>query len=47
MTRGKTIYFGPAAKALDMFTKAGLPPPAGRSVCDHYLHVINEDFVSM
>ncbi len=40
------IYFGPASDALAMFTKAGLPCPATRSASDHYLHVINEDFVS-
>eukprot|EP00983_Pelagomonas_calceolata_P071834 1151430-Pelagomonas_calceolata.AAC.2 len=29
-----------------MFNAAGLPCPNARSPSDHYLHVINEDFVS-
>ncbi|KAF5841257.1 P-loop containing nucleoside triphosphate hydrolase protein [Dunaliella salina] len=44
LTRGSTIYFGPAGEALSMFNAAGLPCPNARSPSDHYLHVINEDF---
>uniref|UniRef100_A0A7S3R9H3 ABC transporter domain-containing protein n=1 Tax=Dunaliella tertiolecta TaxID=3047 RepID=A0A7S3R9H3_DUNTE len=44
LTRGSTIYFGPAGEALNMFNAAGLPCPNARSPSDHYLHVINEDF---
>mmetsp|Transcript_30928 Transcript_30928/g.80622 ORF Transcript_30928/g.80622 Transcript_30928/m.80622 type:complete len:634 (+) Transcript_30928:180-2081(+) len=44
LTRGSTIYFGPACDAIHAFTAAGLPCPPARSASDHYLHVINEDF---
>ncbi|KAF5826796.1 ABC-2 type transporter-domain-containing protein [Dunaliella salina] len=44
LTRGSTIYFGPAGEALNMFSAAGLPCPNTRSPSDHFLHVINEDF---
>lgn len=40
------VYFGDAAKALSLFEEAGVPCPPLRNPTDHFLHVINTDFVA-
>ena len=44
LAEGATVYFGPAAAAIDLFGAAGFPAPRSRSASDHLLHTINKDF---
>ena len=44
LAEGSTVYFGPAASAVDLFAAAGFPAPRSRSASDHLLHTINKDF---
>ncbi|XP_047068481.1 ABC transporter G family member 1-like [Lolium rigidum] len=44
MANGKTVYFGPAAKAIEFFDSNGFPCPMRRNPSDHFLRMINTDF---
>ncbi|PIA52062.1 hypothetical protein AQUCO_01000147v1 [Aquilegia coerulea] len=44
LSAGKTIYFGPASAANELFTLTGFPCPTMRNPSDHFLRTINKDF---
>ncbi|XP_047070942.1 ABC transporter G family member 1-like [Lolium rigidum] len=44
MANGRTVYFGPSAKAIEFFDSNGFPCPMRRNPSDHFLRMINTDF---
>ncbi|KAJ0041366.1 hypothetical protein Pint_27609 [Pistacia integerrima] len=44
LSSGRTVYFGPVAKAEQFFASSGFPCPSFRNPSDHYLRTINKDF---
>ncbi|XP_060676119.1 ABC transporter G family member 1-like isoform X4 [Ziziphus jujuba] len=44
LSSGKTVYFGPAARANEFFTLCGFPCPTLQNPSDHFLKTINKDF---
>ncbi|KAL4196316.1 hypothetical protein AMTRI_Chr04g182540 [Amborella trichopoda] len=44
LSGGKTLHFGRASEANDVFTLNGFPCPSLRNPSDHFLHTINTDF---
>ncbi|KAJ3692961.1 hypothetical protein LUZ60_012056 [Juncus effusus] len=44
LSGGKTVFFGKASEAHELFVQAGFPCPARRSPSDHFLRCINSDF---
>ncbi|XP_057514507.1 ABC transporter G family member 11-like [Actinidia eriantha] len=44
LSGGKTVYFGLASEAYELFAQAGFPCPALRNPSDHFLRCINADF---
>ncbi|PIA52063.1 hypothetical protein AQUCO_01000148v1 [Aquilegia coerulea] len=44
LSAGKTVYFGPASAANELFTLNGFPCPTMRNPSDHFLRTINKDF---
>lgn len=47
LSGGRTIYFGEAARAHELFAQAGFPCPARRNPADHFLRCVNSDFDSV
>uniref|UniRef100_A0ACD5Z021 Uncharacterized protein n=1 Tax=Avena sativa TaxID=4498 RepID=A0ACD5Z021_AVESA len=44
LAKGRTVYFGPASKAIEFFDSNGFPCPMRRNPSDHFLRMINTDF---
>ncbi|XP_048554704.1 ABC transporter G family member 1-like isoform X1 [Triticum urartu] len=44
LANGKTVYFGPASKAMEFFDANGFPCPLRMNPSDHFLRMINIDF---
>ncbi|XP_021753225.1 ABC transporter G family member 11-like [Chenopodium quinoa] len=44
LSSGKTVYFGPAAEAVEFFSANGFPCPTFQNPSDHFLQMINKDF---
>ena len=41
LSEGRTVYFGAAGHAVELFRSAGLSPPPGQAHSDFFLHAIN------
>ncbi|KQJ81649.1 hypothetical protein BRADI_5g02030v3 [Brachypodium distachyon] len=44
LAKGRTVYFGPASKAIEFFDDNGFPCPLRMNPSDHFLRMINTDF---
>ncbi|XP_033514287.1 ABC transporter G family member 1-like [Nicotiana tomentosiformis] len=44
MSSGRTVYFGPASAAIELFGTNGFPCPTLQNPSDHFLKTINKDF---
>ncbi|KAI5008881.1 hypothetical protein ZWY2020_009929 [Hordeum vulgare] len=44
LANGRTVYFGPASKAMEFFDANGFPCPLRMNPSDHFLRMINLDF---
>ncbi|CAM0907694.1 unnamed protein product [Alopecurus aequalis] len=44
LAKGRTVYFGPASKAIEFFDSNGFPCPMRMNPSDHFLRMINTDF---
>ncbi|PNT60606.1 hypothetical protein BRADI_5g02010v3 [Brachypodium distachyon] len=44
LAKGRTVYFGPASKAIEFFDDNGFPCPMRMNPSDHFLRMINTDF---
>ncbi|GMH41599.1 hypothetical protein BSKO_09509 [Bryopsis sp. KO-2023] len=47
LSRGSIVYFGEAARAIDLFQFAGLPCAQHRNPADHFLQCTNSDFMEV
>ncbi|KAK9990285.1 hypothetical protein SO802_025270 [Lithocarpus litseifolius] len=47
LSTGITVYFGPVSMAEELFASNGFPCPTLRNPSDHYLRIINKDFVAV
>ncbi|WJZ84607.1 hypothetical protein VitviT2T_004206 [Vitis vinifera] len=44
LSSGRTVYFGPARAANELFSRNGFPCPTLQNPSDHFLKTINKDF---